>query len=122
MTDCLIISLLRSDLLFILIPHVLFRGRTSLCAIASCYRLEDWNLNLSCVRFSGLIQISLEVHIPSSTTDTGSFPGRKRQGLGAGHPPHSSVGAEYGESYNDTALCPCLAFNRQQLPFITLRL
>jgi hypothetical protein len=31
------------------------------------------NLKLSWARFSGPIQIDLEIHIPSSTTDIGSF-------------------------------------------------
>jgi hypothetical protein len=54
------------------------------------------------VRFFAHVQTGPGDYPASCTMDTGSFPGVKRSGRGAGHPPRSSAEVTNEQSYTST--------------------
>jgi hypothetical protein len=56
------------------------------------------------IRFFANFQTGPGAHPASCTMGTGSFPGVKRPGPGADHPPHFSVVVEYEKIYTSTPL------------------
>jgi hypothetical protein len=65
-------------------------------------------------RFSAPVQTSPGVHPVSYTKGTGSFPGVKRPGRGADHPPPSSIKAFFGNAHKKQYHC---GFSQYALPW-----
>ena len=76
----------------------MYGGRESVFSIATHYVLDGQSEIRSPVqaRFSAPVQTGPEVHLASSTMDTGSFPGLKGPGHDIGHWPPSSVVVKHG--------------------------
>ena len=67
-------------------------GRDSSVGIATRFGLDCPGIESQCgVRFSAPVQTGCGAHPASCTMGTASFPGVKRPGSGADHPPPSSV-------------------------------
>ena len=72
-------------------PHRL-NGRDSSVGIATRYGLDGPGIESRCgVQFFPPVQTGPGAHPASCTMGTGSFPGVKRPGRGADHPPPSSA-------------------------------
>ena len=67
-------------------------GRDSSVGTATCYGLDGPGIESRWeARFSAPVQTGPEAYPASCTMGTGSFPGVKRPGRGANHPPHLSA-------------------------------
>ena len=67
-------------------------GRGSSVGIATRYGLDGLGIEFRCgARFSVPVQTGPGAYPASYTMRTGSFPGVKRPGRGADHPPHLSA-------------------------------
>ena len=65
-------------------------GRDSAVGIVTCYGLDGPGIESRCeARFSASVQTSPGPYPASCAVGTGSFPGVKRPGRGADHPPRS---------------------------------
>jgi hypothetical protein len=70
-------------------------GPSSSVGIATDYGLDDLGDRIPVgARFFAHVQTGRGAHPASSTMDTGCFPGVKRSGHGADHPPPSSAEVE----------------------------
>jgi hypothetical protein len=83
-------------------------GTGSSVGIATDYGLDGPGIELKTnplgVRFFTHVQTGHGVHPTSCTMGTGSFPGVKRPGRGADHPPPFSAEVENEKSYTSTPL------------------
>jgi hypothetical protein len=74
----------------------LFKGRDSSVGIATGYGLDGPGIEFRLGRdFPHPSRPALGAHPASCTMGTGSFPGVKRPGPGAGHPPHLEPRLKY---------------------------
>jgi hypothetical protein len=74
------------------ISRLLFGGPGSSVCIATGYGLDSPGIESRWgARFFSHVQTGPEAHPASCTMGTGSFPGIKRPGCGADHPPPSSA-------------------------------
>jgi hypothetical protein len=82
----------------LLIPHTRYGGLVSSVGIATGYGLEVRRSNPGGsevgARFFAHVQTGPGAHPASCTMNTGSFPGVKRPGRGADHPPPPSAEVE----------------------------